>query len=169
MILLVWILITIILFLLFFTKIASESPKDDSTGSISDTFLIASHSPVISTYRLSENPDERALQEFTIYRCERFGVSPSLALAIISCEGGFSNAEICNKKYGCSGGMGAWQFIPSTWSSTIERMNELLPVECRSDEAVFDSKCNLLAGVWLLSTDGERHWRNYSGSCYLRL
>jgi len=86
---------------------------------------------------------------------------------IIKCESGF-DPTVCNQKYGCSSGAGLCQFIKSTWLETIERMGELLPEHCRNMEAVFDGECNLTACKWLYKTDGDVHWREWSGNCYLK-
>lgn len=85
---------------------------------------------------------------------------------IIECESNF-NPDACNVKYGCGSGRGLCQFIKSTWLKTIERMGDLLPEHCRNMEAVFDGECNLIACKWLFETDGDIHWRAYSGECYL--
>ena len=103
-----------------------------------------------------------------------------LEFKIISCESNW-NPEVCNREYGCRGGMGLWQFISGTWNTTLIRMEEAgvylpdrcwkfvtLPVSTERTEAVFDHECNLLAGRWLLRTDGDRHWRTWSGPCYLK-
>ncbi len=99
---------------------------------------------------------------------------------IILCESR-GDPESCNEKYGCRAGMGLWGFISGTWNETIKRMaleNVYMPEHCWQEvhlpisegrtEIVFDAECNFLAGIWLLKTDGDKHWRPYSGSCYLR-
>lgn len=84
---------------------------------------------------------------------------------IIKCESNFQ-PDVCNGKYGCSSGMGLCQFIKSTWLGTIDRMGELLPERCRNMKAVFDGECNLTACKWLYETDGDVHWRAWSGDCW---
>ena len=86
---------------------------------------------------------------------------------IIRCESGF-DPTVCNLKYGCGSGMGMCMFITITWLETIDRMGELLPERCRNMEAVFDGECNLIACKWLYETDGDVHWREWSGECYLK-
>ncbi len=98
-----------------------------------------------------------------------YGLDPILPLAIVKCEGGFESPEQCNARYGCIAGQGHFQFIPSTWRNIIEFKNTPLPEYCREREAVFISECNIIAGVWLLNQDGDRHWREWSGACYLPL
>ena len=89
----------------------------------------------------------------------------SVLFRIIQCESGW-NPKACNSEFGCSSGMGLCQFIKSTWLDTINRMGELLPEYCRSMEAVFDAECNLTACKWLYETDGDVHWREWSGHCW---
>ena len=98
---------------------------------------------------------------------------------IIFCESS-GNPKACNLEYGCIAGMGLVGFIPSTWNETLDRMIEeeaylpekcnekiYLPVSEERTEAIFDAECNLIVGKWLLAKDGDRHWRPYSGYCYL--
>lgn len=98
---------------------------------------------------------------------------------IITCEGGW-DPKVCNKTYGCLGGMGLCQFISGTWNSTIDRMKKesvdfperchehvKLPVSEEKTEMIFDYECNFIACQYLLEKDGDRHWRPYSGHCYL--
>ena len=79
--------------------------------------------------------------------------------------------KICNKEFGCIGGMGLWGFVSRTWNSTLDRMEKegvYMPEECWEKahlpmsagriEAVFNAECNDIAGRWLLKTDGTRHW-----------
>ena len=95
---------------------------------------------------------------------------PDLNERIPACESG-GDPKVCNREYGCSGGMGLWGFVPKTWNETIDRMVEAeayLPDKCiekfslpaseEKIEAVFDPVCNDLAGRWLLKTDGTGHW-----------
>lgn len=80
------------------------------------------------------------------------------AEAIVSCEGGFDNPSICNTTYGCSSGQGHAQFIPSTWSNIQKKIGV---------ENVFNTSDNIKGLIYLLSTDGDKHWRPYSGSCWI--
>lgn len=125
---------------------------------------------IIPVKKINYNADPiiKERQEFIVKQCEIFGVNPFLALNIISCEGGFRDPENCNNQFGCSGGQGPWQFIKSTWFSTQARMGDILPIECREGDMRGTFKCNAMAGAWLLATDGDGHWREWSGSCYLR-
>jgi len=78
---------------------------------------------------------------------------------IITCESNWRN--ICNYD-GCQFGMGLAQFIKSTWEETTERMGLDL-----NEVDVFNPEDNYNAALWLLKHDGDRHWKLYSGSCYL--
>ncbi len=99
---------------------------------------------------------------------------------IILCESR-GDLKSCDEKCGCRCGMGLWGFISGTWNETLVRMaladaympNRCwqiisLPISVDRHEIVFDAECNYLAGLWLLKTDGDVHWRKYSGSCYLK-
>jgi len=79
--------------------------------------------------------------------------------------------KICNKEFGCIGGMGLWGFVSRTWNSTLDRMEKAeiyMPEECwekvslpmseERTEAIFNAECNDIAGRWLLKVDGTRHW-----------
>ena len=80
------------------------------------------------------------------------------AEAIVSCEGGFDDPAICNKQYGCRAGQGHAQFIPSTWAG----LQKVIGVE-----NVFDTSDNIQGLIYLLQRDGDRHWRPYSGHCWV--
>lgn len=171
---LVWILVAIVLFLLLFSRTASESPPmDENNTDWLDYCVFASDGPVSSTYMefrpnilLSNDPVIQERQDFAVSQAERFGADPNVALAIIRCEGGFSDPGICNRANGCSHGSGAFQFIESTWYSTIKRMGDLLPERCKIGDMRKDFECNVIAGCWLLATDGIGHWETWSGNCW---
>ena len=180
----VWILVLIMIVLLVSVDVASEKTIiEEGNCGVGDTFVSASISPGLSKYwdlldkqqtttvrsGVVINVDAEGLKEFIASQCDKFGVDLHLALAIISCEGGFTNPSVCNRQYGCSGGQGHFQFIPNTWTGTVARMSELeedrglevgslLPLECRTSESVFNSHCNIIGGVWLLATDGTSRW-----------
>ena len=71
------------------------------------------------------------------------------AKAIVHCEGGI-NPTICNKQYGCGGGMGHFQFIQRTWNNRC--MKELDVVD------VFNSSQNIQCGVYILQKYGDSDW-----------
>lgn len=71
------------------------------------------------------------------------------AKAIVSCEGGYT-PTICNKQFGCSGGMGHFQFISRTWRNRC--MAELDVID------VFDSSQNIQCGVYILQKYGDSDW-----------
>lgn len=126
------------------------------------------HSTVEIDWKAKSDFDmERLLRGFVYAKSEEFGVSYELARAIISCEGGWDNPSVCNGTYGCIAGQGHFQFIPSTWTNVINADFVPIPDYCRTRDGVFISECNLTAGVWLLAVDGDRHWRAWSGGCYL--
>lgn len=99
---------------------------------------------------------------------------------IVTCESGW-NPKACNSQLGCKEGMGLCQFISSTWNSLVQEFKEknydFVPERCLQEvhypiseernEMIFDPECNLIFCRYLLRKDGDRHWRPYSGSCYL--
>lgn len=99
-------------------------------------------------YNLS--PEERIT-----YFSEKYGVEPSLAIAIARCESGF----VATAKNPSSSASGMFQFINSTWASTMNRMG--LPTDTPKTDPVLGT----MAGVWLLSVDGVVHWEE-SRSCW---
>lgn len=91
---------------------------------------------------------------------QEMGVDPNLSLAIAWCESGLD--EGVKNRQGSSAS-GIFQFIKSTWKSTLERMK--LP----SNLDVFDGSSNIMAGVWLLKQkDGSMHW-DASKECWSKL
>lgn len=107
----------------------------------------------------------------------------SLAYNIIDCESKWREWE-CNNGFNCQAGIGLWQIVVSTWNDTIVKMSkdentphEYMPEKCwqfvyhpisyEKREIIFNGECNLLVGLWLLENEGDVHWRDYSGSCYL--
>lgn len=95
------------------------------------------------------------LEDKISQKADKYGLNPNLITEIIRCESGM-NQGIKNKTSKASG---YWQFLPSTWESTLKRMN--LP----ANVDVFDGDMNLEVGVWLLKTDGVRHWDS-SRTCW---
>jgi len=99
---------------------------------------------------------------------------------IIVCESRW-DSKVCNKKYGCRGGMGLWQIVGSTWNETLIRMskaNVCMPQHCWQfyyhpasndrHEVIFDAECNFRVGLWLFQEDGDIHWKEYSGACFYK-
>lgn len=97
------------------------------------------------------------IKETAIYLAEKQGVDPDLVLGIIECESGFNSSA----KNPNSTAKGLFQFINSTFASTIERMGW-------THGNVLDWKQNLVAGIWLLKTEGEKPWRA-SKHCYEKI
>ena len=71
------------------------------------------------------------------------------AKAIISCEGK-NDAGVCNYEYGCAGGQGHFQWIPSSWISICEGELGL------TDRA--NSSQNIQCGIYTLQKYGDSHW-----------
>ena len=71
-----------------------------------------------------------------------------LSEAIINCESGFN--LYAQNPYSSAGGL--WQFIDSTWETTMVEMG--LP----TTTSKFEYPVSLEAGVFLLKTGGVEHW-----------
>ena len=57
---------------------------------------------------------------------------------------------------------GLFQFIDSTWLSTIKRMNKDWSLDDK-----YDAYKNIEAGLWLLSKDGYKHWEVWPSCIHL--
>lgn len=128
--------------------------------------VLIQHSALVASMP-PQTPEPPSVRETIAEEAIRWGTDPQLAINIVSCEGGFEIPEQCNIEFGCKSGQGHFQFIPTRWASTVKRMGDLLPDYCRDTDSVFKSFCNISAGTWLLATDGDGHWREWSGWCYL--
>jgi soluble lytic murein transglycosylase-like protein len=92
---------------------------------------------------------ELTMEEKIILRAEEYGVSTTTALAVAKCESGLDQGA----KNPNSSASGIFQFLKSTWKSTLERMG--LP----SNLDVFDGDANIRAAMWLMAEDGiYTHW-----------
>ena len=69
--------------------------------------------------------------------------------AIKSCESN-GNPNVCNKEYGCKGGQGLYQIIPSTLRYCEEKLGEKLDV--------FNPQDNERCAYWLAENEGFHHW-----------
>ena len=78
-----------------------------------------------------------------------YNVDPELAVRIANCESGLDQGV---RNLSGSSASGVFQFLKSTWKSTLTRMGWPANVD------VFDGQSNIIAGLWLLKTDGPRHW-----------
>ena len=78
---------------------------------------------------------------------------------IVKCESNF-DPLVCNQKYGCKAGMGLCQLIPSTVKYCEEKLGKKIDP--------FNPEDNLECGKWLLENEGDIHWREWSGYCYLK-
>jgi len=93
--------------------------------------------------------------QLLVYYSQKYSVDAGLVYRIIDCESGFDlyarNPSSTAKSY--------FQFLSSTWKSTMKRMKE------PENSSVFDPENQIKAGIWLLSKDGTRHWLA-SQSCW---
>lgn len=105
-------------------------------------------------------PEPRPLSEYTpqelvVYYADLYGTDAELAREIIRCESGW-NRTADNPN---STAYSYFQFLDRTWYWTLERMG--LPIDTPKDHPII----SIQAGVWLLATDGSRHW-NESKHCW---
>lgn len=77
-----------------------------------------------------------------VQAARRWGVSPSWALAVAWCESRYSPTA-----RGSAGEMGVFQFLPSTFATTPYRHGN-----------PWDAATNIEAAMWLVTTEGPRHW-----------
>lgn len=77
------------------------------------------------------------------------GVDPNVAIKVAMCESGIRQGV----KAKTSSASGIFQFLASTWKSTLARMG--LPPNLD----VFDGATNIMVGLWLMAQDGiHTHW-----------
>lgn len=88
---------------------------------------------------------EELVRSWAIY----YRASPTLATCIVRHESQFS--PYAKNPHSTAGGL--WQFIDSTWLSTVERMGLSWDLTDK-----FDGHKNAQAGAWLLANDGYTHW-----------
>ena len=100
------------------------------------------------------------------------------------CESSF-RPEVCSYA-SCRSGMGLVGIIPSTWNTTLTKMEKAgayLPDSCKvsittedlirfklgdRSHPIFIPECNLTVGLWLLENEGISHW-NSSYACWSKL
>jgi len=68
---------------------------------------------------------------------------------IMMCESG-GDANVCNKEFGCSAGMGLFQLIPSTVKYCEKKLGRNIDP--------FNAKDNTDCAKWLLRNEGTGHW-----------
>ena len=127
-------------------------------------FIFLAQSALGESYGLSVSvsvPDRvvKDTRWYIAYWAGKYGYKDvKKAEAIVSCEGGFNDPRICNREFGCRAGQGHSQFIPSTWSWLQKEIGV---------QDVFDTSDNIQGLIYLLQKDGDRHWRPYSGACWV--
>ena len=82
---------------------------------------------------------------------EHFGVDKDTALVLAWCE---SRLEP-NSKNPISSATGVYQIIDSTWWSIERNIPSNLKTLLKDRK---DAESNIIAGLWLLKTDGIKHW-----------
>lgn len=92
------------------------------------------------------------IEDFIIYTAMKQGVSVELALGIARCESGLNPLA----KAKTSSASGIFQFINSTWKHTTKKLL------WESGHDVFDPKLNIIAGIYLLKTEGAGHWECFT-------
>ncbi len=110
--------------------------------------LRAVHSVVPPAPYISTNPSQK------IY-ATRIDKRELLWEKILECESGNSHRNIfgkvkCNGQFGCRGGIGICQLVPSTVKECEKRMGK--------DIDPFEKEENLECGKFLFENDGWRHW-----------
>lgn len=110
--------------------------------------LHALHSPVPPPPYISTNPSQKI-------HATRINERKMLWEKILKCESGNSHRNIfgkvkCNGQFGCKGGIGICQLIPSTVRTCERRMGKNINP--------FDKEENLECGRFLFKNDGWRHW-----------
>lgn len=92
---------------------------------------------------------------------EQYDTDPIKTKAIIKCESGDTSTDLNTiedyqrtipNQAGLSTASGYAQFLDGTWDWTIKRMG--LPKNTDKHDPILSIK----AFVWLLATDGDRHW-----------
>ena len=107
-----------------------------------DLYLPSLRSPLV--YPGDFSYEEKLLYQYSL----QYKINYYLAWRIINCESGWKQYAANNKSSADS----YWQFLDSTWKSTMIRM------ELSSDINKFELPYSIQAGAWLLSHDGSRHW-----------
>ena len=100
----------------------------------------------------------QTIEEKIIYFAEKQGVDPILAVAVARCESGLN----ANAKNSNSSASSVFQFLKSTWASTTKSMGWIEGTD------VFDPHLNVVAGIWLLKTQGTQPWLA-SKSCWSKM
>lgn len=100
----------------------------------------------------SELKTKAQIEDFIIYTAMKQDVPVDLALGIAKCESGLNPLA----KAKTSSASGIFQFIRSTWNHTIKKLM------WEDGQDVFDPKLNIIAGIFLLKTEGSTHWECFT-------
>jgi hypothetical protein len=80
---------------------------------------------------------------------QEYGINKECFTAIVREESNFQPL-VCNYQYGCKGGQGAGQLIPSTVKDCERRMKKSIDP--------FNARQNLECMAFLIKNDGINHW-----------
>jgi hypothetical protein len=134
--------------LLIFTLVPKASSSEAKEVEPEEPEILIELSPTV----VVEPTPEELVEKFA----KQYGASVALAKEIIRCESGRKGEPIVESqrfaKNPYSTASGYFQFINSTWTSTMKRMG--LPLDTPKDHPTI----SIQAGVWLLATDGITHW-----------
>ena len=98
-------------------------------------------------------PEESVDSLITVY-AKRYGIDEQLARDIIRCESNFHEDAI-NKKAVVGEDVGIFQLNSYYWQDYMAERGW----------DIYNTKDNIQAGMWLLSTDGVKHW-SWSAHCH---
>lgn len=95
--------------------------------------------------------DKERNKELVRYWSEYYGNDINLAFCLVNLESGFDHLA----KNPNSTAAGIWQFLETTFNSTVIRMGH---PEWNYNEHVYNAEINAQMGSWLLHEDGYTHW-----------
>lgn len=137
-----WFIVVIALFAFLIPMHIGEGFQMDSKRNSQSTLYVAPSQVVLRSIRYVENPEKENKREL-------------LWEKILECESGNSHRNIfgkvkCNGQFGCKGGIGICQLVPST----VDTCEEDLEKEINP----FDKEQNLECGRHLFETYGWQRW-----------